>query len=265
MILKRLDLIYNLLLTINQKQSNDPNYILTQYFLEHFTELSQLNIHEVAADCYVSRSTVRRFCQQIGYENFKDLKEEFREFKYQYTYFTKLAKRDNFREYLTSELDAMLKELNERMNTEEIDKIAQRIHDSKNVVFLSSYSSVLFLVEFQRPLVLSGKLVKIMTDTNMDVDFLNSLEPDDFIVMVSATGNFATTNKDILKNVKAYKTLITTARKSEIELEYDKVYHLSANDYSDVKSVYSKYGMEYFFDILYSTYLRKYGMIIKED
>ena len=265
MVIKRLDLIYSLFLIVNQNKTDDPDYVLAQYFLEHYTELGKLNIYDVAADCYVSRSTVRRFCQQLGYDNFKDVKDEFKEFEYQYTCFTKLVKKENFKEYLATELESMVHELNQRLNMEELDKIVERIHDSKNVIFLSSYSSVLFLTEFQRPLVLSGKLIKIMTDTHMDIEYLENLEQDDFVVMVSATGNFARANEELMKRIKAYKMLLTTSRKKEIELVYDKVYHLSANDYSDIKSVYSKYGMEYLFDVLYSRYLRKYGMLVEHE
>ena len=131
------------------------------------------------------------------------------------------------------------------------------------LVFLSSYSSILFLMEFQRPLILSGKLVRVMTDTNMDIDFLLSLGENDYVMTVSATGNFARAVMPVITQLKAYKALMTTARISELEVPYDKVYHLSANDYSNVKSVYSKYGMEYVFDNLYSTYVRRYGTIIK--
>ena len=175
----------------------------------------------------------------------------------------KLTDRDNYREWLAGELAKMVNELNQRMDTSEVDRIVERIHDSENVVFLSSYSSILFLMEFQRPLILSGKLVRVMTDTNMDIDFLLSLGENDYVMTVSATGNFARAVMPVITQLKAYKALMTTARISELEVPYDKVYHLSANDYSNVKSVYSKYGMEYVFDNLYSTYVRRYGTIIK--
>lgn len=261
--INRLDLVYSLFSIVNQNKTDDPDYVLAKYFLEHYTELSKLNIHEVAADCYVSRSSVRRFCQQIGYDNFKDLKDEFREFDYQYNYFMKLTDRDNYREWLAGELAKMVNELNQRMDTSEVDRIVERIHDSENVVFLSSYSSILFLMEFQRPLILSGKLVRVMTDTNMDIDFLLSLGENDYVMTVSATGNFARAVMPVITQIQAYKALMTTARISELETPYDRVYHLSANDYSNVKSIYSKYGMEYVFDNLYSTYVRRYGTIIK--
>lgn len=260
---ERLGLIYKLFLIVNQNHKDEPEYVLAKYFLENYTKLGKMNIYELAEECYMSRSSIRRFCKKIGYDNFKDLKDEFKEFDYQYNYFMKLTSKNNFRSWLAGELENMVAELNQRMDTDEMERIAARIHDSKNVVFLSSYSNVGCLMEFQRPLILSGKLVWLMTDTTMDEDFLSQLSPEDYLMTVSATGNFARAMHTKLSSVQAYKVLLTVSRKQEIEESYDMVYHLSAKDYSDVKSVYGKYGLEYFFDVLYSAYVRKYGTTIK--
>lgn len=256
---ERLGLIYELFLIVNQNRPEDPEYVLAKYFLEHYTRLGKMNIYDLADACYVSRSSIRRFCQRIGYDNFKDLKHEFKEFDYQYNYFMKLTSKSDYRSWLAGEIEEMVKELDYRLDTDEMERIAERIHDSKNVVFLSSYSSIMCIMEFQRPLILSGKLVRVMTDMTMEESFLEELTPEDYVVTVSATGNFARVMQQKLLSIQAYKVLLTSSRNQEIEEPYDKVYHMSAKDYSDVKSVYSKYGLEYFFDVLYSTYVRKYG------
>lgn len=256
---ERLGLIYQLSMIVNQNKPDDADWILAKYFLENYTKLGKMNIYDLAEECFVSRSSVRRFCQNIGYENFKDLKDDFKKYDYQYNYFMQLTSNENYRAWMAGELAAMVAELNARMDTDEIERIADRIHDSNTVVFLSSYSSIMCLMEFQRPLILSGKLVRIITDTTLDENLLNSLDGDDLAFMVSATGSYAHSMTERMRSIKAYKIFLTTSRDKAIEEPYDKVYHLSAKDYSDVKSVYSKYGLEYFFDVLYSTYVRKYG------
>lgn len=72
--INRLSLLNSLFNVLNENNQGDPYLILAEYFLEHYHELSRLNIYDVAADCFVSRSSIRRFCQAIGYENSSRLK-----------------------------------------------------------------------------------------------------------------------------------------------------------------------------------------------
>ncbi len=51
--------------------------ILARYFLEHFRNMSDLNVYNVADECLVSRSSIHRFCHRIGYQNIKEMKADF--------------------------------------------------------------------------------------------------------------------------------------------------------------------------------------------
>lgn len=139
--INRLSLLNSLFNVLNENNQGDPYFILAEYFLEHYHELSRLNIYDVAADCFVSRSSIRRFCQAIGYENFVAFKDEFAQYDDQRASFQKHAGRENYRETLTQEINAMIAELDQRMNTAEVERLAERIHDAREVVFLTSVSA----------------------------------------------------------------------------------------------------------------------------
>lgn len=96
--INRLSLLNSLFNVLNENNQGDPYFILAEYFLEHYHELSRLNIYDVAADCFVSRSSIRRFCQAIGYENFVAFKDEFAQYDDQRASFQKHAGRENYRE-----------------------------------------------------------------------------------------------------------------------------------------------------------------------
>lgn len=133
--INRLSLLYSLFSVLNNNSPEDSNYALAKYFLENYHRLSTLNIFDVASDCFVSRSSVRRFCQSIGYDNFLDLKTEFHEYDDQYNHYMAHMDRENYRETLSKEINDMIQELNHRMNHEEVDKIIDRIYKSRYVVF----------------------------------------------------------------------------------------------------------------------------------
>lgn len=260
--INRMSLLNSLFSIINENYEEDSNYKLAYYFLEHYHELPKLNIYDVAAECFVSRSSVRRFCQAIGYDNFLDLKSVFNEYDDQYSFYMLHADRDAYREKLTQEINSMIQELDQRMNTQEVDIIVDRIYNSRYVVFLTSETSTSYVKDFQRAMVLHNKLIHIISETYTDNNLIKRLDKRDYLITISATGTFAKASKDYISDCGANKILFTYNRDAEIKKQYDKVYYLSSADrIHEGRSVYGTYGLNYMLDILYSAYTRKYGKI----
>ncbi|OOM75302.1 putative DNA-binding transcriptional regulator [Clostridium puniceum] len=255
----RLKLIDSLFKIMEYTDLGDPDNVIATYFLKNYSRLGKLNIYDVADECFASRSSIRRFCKRIGFENFLDLKNEFKAFDYQYNYFMKLHEKINYREWYAKEINSAISEIDEMITNEKVEEIAQHIYQSSRVIFLSSYSSAQIIMEFQRPLVLLNKVVQVMTDTNYNVEVLTSLQETDLIFLVSTMGNVAKANLKILPLCKAQKLLITTCREKSFEKSFDDIYYLTKEDYTNIKSVQGKYGLAYLFDILYNVYLKKYG------
>lgn len=257
-----LSLVSELCFIINHDAPTSPDTVLARYFLDHFKNMSDLNVYDVADECLVSRSSIHRFCHRIGYQNFKEMKADFQTETKHYDYFMSLAGRSDFIDYMKLELIKMIVDLNEQITQNTLDEIATRIHDAKEVVMISSYSGSMYLFKFQRPLILSGKIIRIMTDqlSEEQYSFLRKLDKESFVIVFSAMGNYAATNIKIMEQLEVYKALVTASYREDIKVPYDKVYYLSKDDYTNVKSVYTEYGLSFFFDILYSTYLRKYGI-----
>ncbi len=51
-----------------------PDWDLAQFLLLHYDEIDRLRTRDLAEICHISPSTVRRFCQSLGYDNFSDLR-----------------------------------------------------------------------------------------------------------------------------------------------------------------------------------------------
>lgn len=257
----RLSLIDKLFAIVNEENAGaDPDCMLAGYFLEHYTELDSLNALDIAEECFVSRSSVRRFCQRVGFENFRELKNSMKHSEHSYDYFLQYAKQEHYTDHFTRELISMAMDLNHRCSPAAMEKITGRIHDSERVVFLTSYSSYSVVHDFQRPLVLSGKVVSVRIELYEADEQLASLGPNDLVFVVSAMGAYARRIMPMLEKCGAYKYLLTASRQNDLKTVYDEVFHLSPNDYDGVKSWAGKYGLFYFFDVLYSEYVRKYDI-----
>jgi len=262
--INRLSLLNSLFSVINENNPDDSNYVLAHYFLNHYQKLSELNIYDVAGECYVSRSSVRRFCKSIGYENFLAMKTGFNEYDDQYSYYMLHADRENYREALTREINEMIKELDYRMNIGETQVIAAKIHDSRYVVFLTSDTSTAIIREFQQSMIFHGKIIRLISDDYTGKTLINTLDKRDMLITISSTGIFAKASSDYISKCSALKILITANREKIFSEWYDKIYHLSAKDRSNEgRGVYGTYALNYMFDVIYSAYVRQYGKIKK--
>lgn len=260
-----LSLINDLCTIMNTESPTSPDTVLALFFLDHYHSISNLSVYDIAERCGVSRSSIHRFCQRLGYHNFKDMKADFFEMSTQYDYFMQFARRDDYITYIQFEIIKMIVEFKELFTDEKLNELATRIHDSKEVVFISSYSEKSYLQKMQRPLILSGEIIRIFTDhfeeNDLQYSFLKKLDKDSLVIVVSAKGIYASLMNDYIKTIPAHKVLITSSGRTDLNETYNEIYRLSKEDYTNQKSVYSEYGLALFLDMLYSTYLRKYGTL----
>ena len=166
--------------------------------------------------------------------------------------------RPDYKEYLSGSIGEMMEEINRIATPAVLDKLAESIHASRHVVLFTSDFSGMAARSFQQSMVVMGKLVQIVSDAHYTLDYLKVLTPEDLLITVSATGNFATLMEPMVQKAAAYKVLVTVNHAIKMWKSYDQVIYLSEKDNSGARTVYSQYGMTYFFDILYSYYVNKY-------
>lgn len=260
--LKHFSLINSLLKTFNRSPASSPSGIIARYFLTHFDEFPDLNIYDVARDCFTSRSGIRRFAQSAGFENFSQMKSNYWEWDLWQTYFTDYVNHDDIRANLVERINSMFDDINEMVSEDSLRELADMIHDATCPVLLASDFSAMAVREFQQSMIFMHKLIRVISDSDGDESVLKTLDPCDVVIVISASGNFADAAGIELSECPARRVLVTLNRDAKLAASYDVVYHLSCREYRRIRTVYSEYGVRYFFDLLYNMYYRLYG---KED
>ena len=131
-----LSLISDLCTILNNDAPTSPDTVLARFFLDNYHQISELSVYDLADSCLVSRSSIHRFCQKLGYHNFKDMKSDFSKVSTQYEYFMQLAGREDFVVYMQLEMMKMIVDLNQQITKDILDRLATRIHDSKEVILI---------------------------------------------------------------------------------------------------------------------------------
>ncbi len=260
----RFSLMTALLAVLNAHNSDVTDAVLARYFLKHFSELDSLSIQKTQEECFVSRSSIRRFCQSIGFENFSGLKAEAHEWELHRTAFTNYVNRPDFPAYVHHSLSEMSLEVNRLAELQNMDALVERIHDSREIYMLTSDYSSMAAREFQQEMVVMGRIVTLITDSFENSDKLQSATPQDILITSSATGNFAMAVNNLVHELDTYKVLVTLNRDKRFFGSYNTIFYLSEQQklHPEVqyqqRSVYTRYSVNYFFDLLYSRYVCRF-------
>lgn len=255
---RHFSLMNSLLTVFNSTEPGDPENTIAKYFLEHFENLDCLNVYDVAEACYTSRSGIRRFCQSIGFDNFSALKSCEWEWGTHHKFFIGYADHPDFKHHLAVQIQRMTESVNRQIGEEELDSLAQLIHDADNVVLLASDFSSMAVREFQQSMLFMHKITQILTDSFGSENSLENLGPSDLVIVLSASGNYARAARNQLSRCAACRVLVTVGRDHGLQGFFDAVLHLSPDDHYGERTVYAKYGINYLFDLVYNRYFEKF-------
>ena len=253
----RFNLLTSLLSLLNQNGENDTDFVIAKYFLLNLKELKSISIYKIAEDCYVSRSSVQRFIKNIGYDSFTQMKSSIDEIIVHEEGFASYTDRSDYRNYISQAISAMIEDIRTASETPAFSRLLNIFMKAKNVVILSAEDSSHACRLFQQQILTTGKLLRIITSANKNIDLLSTLEKDDLLLVCSVTGNYAVVINDQIRDVRAKKCLITLNHTSLFEDSYSFIYYLgkqmqfSTQNIVSSRNVYNNYGLTFFFDLFY--------------
>ena len=68
------NLIIILLATLNSEPKDSNNYRIAKYIIDHLQTLEDCTLSDLAKHCFVANSSISRFCREIGFKDFNELK-----------------------------------------------------------------------------------------------------------------------------------------------------------------------------------------------
>lgn len=250
-----------LLSIINKGNIFDTDYTIAMYLLKNWDRLKDINIYDMAAECYVDRSTIRRFFDKINNINFRDFKTNYSDYFETDEIVTMGC--TSYTEYLTKLAEQIISFVDhfklKRNKDEEIDWFVNELYYAKTVVFMGSESICGQMLNAQNAYLVLKKIIHVITRNIVNNSLLNNLGEQDLILVFSLSCYYADVIYPIIKTNKAKKILFTLYRSDVLEKQYDKVIPLSNQSLNVDTDVIRKYGYTYLMDTMIATYCIRYG------
>lgn len=243
---------------INEGETNS-DYAFTNYILNNIKRINDVTVNEMIDNAFISRSSIRRFCNKLGYNNFSEFKGELTEIIFPSNIHLRTFKNiPDYRKQLNIGLEKMINDINTVITDEIIEYLVDLIHNLDEVIFLSANNTSSNLIKFQQELFYAEKIVRLL-NTNFDFEKEN-FGKNYLIFVVSISGVFSSNVDDILQKMDGKRILVTANRTQEMVSSYDEVIYLSQRDITeDEIGLLGKYGITYLFDLISQYYIYKFN------
>lgn len=171
---------------------DSPDYRIANYLLNKYYRQKEIGIQEISEQCYVSKSTVSRFCRRIGYENYWELNQELYEgsINKKFKYEKYLADGEVDYELYYKDLAGCLLKTRKSIHRLTVERWAGYIAEYEKIGVFGKAQSHAVAMNFQHDLLLCRKVVTASCLPADQRSFLLHADKNTLVVIVSCSGNY---------------------------------------------------------------------------
>lgn len=225
----------SLIAVINSEETSSTYYRIAKYLLQNNYIAKHVSMDDVAKNCYCAKSTVSRFCRQIGYENYYELNQDLFEStkKSQDKYDRYLGYDFNTsKEIFLGDLLYAIEMFNTSIKHEDVKKFISNLTDYEEIAVFGNSQSQTIAQKFQNDMCLSRKIITASALPEHQKTYIQNADDKTLIIIISFSGTYF---RQFISHYqfKQYrpKIILVTCNKKMIHSPlYDEVYHIAANE-----------------------------------
>lgn len=175
-----------ILSTLASSEDGSTNCQIARYLLAH-PQGSELSIGELAAQCYVSSSTISRFCREIGLADFSELKALMRDAKWSYE---QIVASDAAQRHaaLVGSIKSALDQAASSIDNDKLMALCRDIAVYDKVAAFGLLKAGVVAQNLQADLLLMGKIIETKIPFAQQAAYLNRAGRDTLILIFSYSG-----------------------------------------------------------------------------
>lgn len=189
------NLMIILLGMINSETKDSNNYKIAKYIVENINDLEHWTITDLAQACFVSNSSVSRFCRDIGLRDFMDLKSQVSKFQVLQDDASAKFDYDNYQPNNTigsyiDEIIMQLERLKESLDEDALHRLVKDIASFKNVAAFGYMQSENVALSLQYDLQTSRKIIYTCMQYAKQIEYISDAKEDSLIIIISSSGSY---------------------------------------------------------------------------
>lgn len=182
------NLIIILLSTLNDEPKGSNNYKIAKYMIENMRDLEEYSLTDLAQACYVSNSSISRFCRDIGLKDFNALKNQIAKFSVESA---RLKRKFDYEKYESSSMfQSYVKNVISNLNCflendieKQINTLVQEISSYQKIAAFGYMQSESVACNLQFDLQTSGKLIFSCFNIKDQADYITDADENNLIII----------------------------------------------------------------------------------
>lgn len=237
---------YRLINLLNDSEYESTDAHIAEGLLDMIYEIETMPIDYVADKCHVSKSTLSKFVKKLGFEDYREFRDNARNEK-------KKAGYHNYEEKSTMDhyiegngIEKFLKILSddvehfmEGINQSQIRRLAEALHRYKKVAAFGSVYSETVAIDFMYKIAGEGKYIKTNIYDVKQQQYINEADKDTLIIIFSNSGQFIyedgmqpmDQSRQFVRKTKGQVALITSNEEAALDpsVRYPILYHFTTD------------------------------------
>jgi DNA-binding MurR/RpiR family transcriptional regulator len=243
---------------INSEDISSTNYKIAKFLLENNYLVNRISIQDVADKCFCSKSTISRFCRQLGYENYYEMNQDLyvstQKSQDKYIPYIISSYNENIEKYF-SDLYLCIEYAKKYIKEKDVNELVKNLMDYNKIAIFGNLQSHSVGQLFQEDLGLCRKIVTASILPENQKSYIQQADRYTLILIVSCSGsyfrNFIDVNNCYIDNKPRF-ILITNNEKMVKNPFYDKIIYLPCNN----NYVSQPRIIDFFFNIIAINYAK---------
>ncbi|SCJ94657.1 bifunctional glucokinase/RpiR family transcriptional regulator [uncultured Clostridium sp.] len=264
------DLIYRLLLFLNDSREETLNYTIALTMIRNIREIPNMTINKLADMCYTSPAAISRFCRKLGYSSLSEFKKALSisintNFDNSFSKLKGFKSKRSREEILNIMHDEICRELTLTKNSLDlklIDRVIDLIYRSDHICIFGTLFSQLMCQQLQTNFARVGKLINIATDIQAQEKLASSLTPNSLAILISPTGRFIAYHERVWNNLLSTDCKIVTItenRDNAYKDGSDYIIYLAPSEYNNEYSPENQHSLMLLVEYLFIRYADLYN------
>ena len=221
-----------LLREINVTNKKGSSYDIAKALMNHYHEIPNLTIHELADACYISSASLSRFIRLIGFDHYTEFKEACRKeigIEVDYSKDVSKASIDDMRpiiERYTESIKSNIDFTFSHMDFRQLERICRMMFETTEMAFFGLEFATLLGQHFQVKMASMNKLVRLGLTYEEQKAIAGNLREGALVFVASLEGGYFYRNDevmDILKEKHATIVAMTMNENTKLMKDVDEI------------------------------------------
>lgn len=233
---------YRLLNLLNDFEHDSTDVRVAESLLDILDEIENMSIDQVADKCHISKSTLSRFVKTIGFENYKQFRDDVRNETNKvgwHDYSEKIAMNKYIAQYGIESflvgLSGEIKDLLSQIDRNQIQNLALAMYKHKKVAAFGLAHSEIVAMNFIYEIAGEGKYIRTYISDVKQEQYMKEAEEDTLFIIFSDSGQYIYKNnmklldqsRKFVRKTKGKIALITSNKEAAYDpcVDYPVLYH----------------------------------------